>query len=89
MLFKYEQTLIRKEMKRIIKFGIPENERLLFSIPNWLEERPNKDFKRIHKGEFRYKVEMYDILYAKKRCRHNALYTNTCPQRDQFIRKVR
>jgi len=66
MLFKYEQTLVRKEMKRRIKFGIPENERLLFSIPNWMEETPNKDFKRIHKGEFRYKGEMYDILYAKK-----------------------
>lgn len=66
IVFKYEQTLVRKEIKRRIKFGIPKNERLLFSIPKWMEETPNKDFKRIHKGEFRYKGEMYDILYAKE-----------------------
>lgn len=66
IVFKYEQTLVKKEVKRRIKFGIPENERLLFSIPKWMEETPNKEFKRIHKGEFRYKGEMYDILYAKE-----------------------
>lgn len=66
IVFKYEQTLVRKEIKRRIKFGIPKNERLLFSIPKWMEETPNKDFKRIHKGEFRYKGEMYDILYVKE-----------------------
>jgi hypothetical protein len=66
IVFKYEQTLVRKEMKRRIKFGISENERLLLSIPKQMEEIPNKYFQRIHKGEFRYKGEMYDILYAQQ-----------------------
>jgi hypothetical protein len=94
MVFKYEQKLVRKEMKRRIKFGVPENERLLISIPNWMEEKPNKYFKRIHKGEFKYKGEMYDILYAKKEndtthyiVIHDPKETNLFAKLDEYIKK--
>lgn len=66
IIFKYEQTLVRKEIKRRIKFGVPKTERLLISIPKWMEKTPNKVFKRIDNGELKYKGEMYDILYSKE-----------------------
>lgn len=94
IVFKYEQTLVRKEVKRRIKFGIPENERLLLSIPKWMEEIPNKDFKRIHKGEFIYKGEMYDILYTQEDTDtthyiviHDPKETNLFARLDEHINK--
>ncbi|MFN4234364.1 MAG: hypothetical protein ACK4IK_06105 [Bacteroidia bacterium] len=94
IIFKYEQTLVRKEIKRRIKFGVPKNERLLISIPKWMEETPNKVFKRIHKGEFKYKGEMYDILYAKEESDtthyiviHDPKETNLFAQLDEHLKK--
>lgn len=94
IVFKYEQNLVRKEIKRRIKFGVSKNERLLISIPKWMEKIPNKDFKRIHKREFRYKGEMYDILYTKEDkdtthyiVIHDPKETNLFAQLDEYLNK--
>lgn len=60
--FKILQYKIRKEVKRQIKFSIPENQLVNLYIPKSVEFGGDESFVRIHKGEFRYKGQMYDII---------------------------
>lgn len=61
-VFKIQQYQIRKEIKRQIKAGVPEEELILLKIPHSLEISPNNKFKRIEEHEFRYLGEMYDVV---------------------------
>lgn len=94
ILFKYEQILVKKEIKRRIKFGVPANERLLFAITKQMEENKKSDFKRVEKGEFEYKGEMYDILYEFRKndttyiiAIHDPKETNLFAQLNNYISK--
>ncbi|MBE9467685.1 MAG: hypothetical protein IMY72_05100 [Bacteroidetes bacterium] len=61
-LFLFNQYKIKKEVKHQIKQQVPVNELVLLKIPFELEKTRNLIFQRIHKGEFRYKGKMYDIV---------------------------
>jgi hypothetical protein len=67
LVFKHRQFNIRKEIKRQIKWGASEDDLVLLKIPRELEEKPNKQFKRIHSREFRFEGEMYDIVRQEAR----------------------
>ncbi len=62
-VFKQQQFLVRKEMKKTIKNGVPEEERLLFYADQL--EADDANLTWIHDWEFRYHGEMYDILERK------------------------
>jgi hypothetical protein len=63
IVFSYNQYLVRSEMKRFIKAGYFEDSYVVLKI-----ESPafNPDFKRVDKGEFRYKDKLYDIISETK-----------------------
>lgn len=59
LYFKYRQNIVRKQIKLKIKTGVPEDELkvIIFNQSNALE------FDWIHSREFRYKGNMYDLVY--------------------------
>jgi len=61
-VFKLQQHEIRQEIKQQIKAGVPEEELVLFKIPQILGEKPPATFQRIHAREFRYNGKLYDIV---------------------------
>jgi len=63
LIFKSQQFQIRKEIKYRIKAGVPDDELVLITIPNSLLEENNPIFQWIHKKEFRYKGNMFDIVH--------------------------
>jgi hypothetical protein len=69
IVFHHQQVRVRKEMKTLIKNGVPENKRLLFYDDELTADAVN--LKWIHDWEFQYKGEMYDIL--KKEVRNGRL----------------
>jgi hypothetical protein len=62
-VFSYNQNLVRIEMKRCIKAGYFADSYIVLKISN---PSINPDFKRIDKGEFRYKDKLYDIVSETK-----------------------
>jgi hypothetical protein len=62
-VFSYNQYLVRSEMKRFIKAGYFEDSYVVLKIEN---PSLNPDFKRVDKGEFRYKDKLYDIISETK-----------------------
>lgn len=62
LVFKIRQNEIRQEIKQQILAGIPDNKLVLLKIHDSLTRQPNQQFRWIHKGEFRYQGQMYDIV---------------------------
>ncbi len=62
LIFKSLEVKYKKEVKQIIKAGIPQEELVLFSFQKSIFDEDIKDFKWTKKNEFRYKNEMYDII---------------------------
>ena len=62
-VFNYNQYLVRSEMKSFIKAGYFEDSYIVLKITN---PSLNPDFKRVDKGEFRYKDKLYDIISETK-----------------------
>jgi hypothetical protein len=58
IVFKVKQQAIRKEIKHLIKNGVPQNE--LFAIEFNSSNKLDFDWK--HSREFSYKGNMYDIV---------------------------
>lgn len=50
------------EVKQKYLMGFVGDELMLLEIPNWMEEKPNKRFIRIHSKEFVFDGQMYDIV---------------------------
>jgi hypothetical protein len=61
-LFKLQQDKIRKEIKMMIKAGVPDGE---LSIIRHTAEN-SEDFYWIHSREFRYRGVMYDVVRSEK-----------------------
>lgn len=61
LVFKLRQNEIRSEIKQQILSGMPDDKLVLLKIADSLTNIPNKQFLWIHKGEFRYHGQMYDI----------------------------
>ena len=62
VIFELQRFQIRREVKQHLKAGVEKIDLVLLKIPIILEQQPNKNFRRIHKGEFRYRGRMYDIV---------------------------
>ena len=62
LYYGYRFQQIKKEIKRQLKQGVPDNELVLLGIPAELEKEPNTHFQRIHAREFKYLGQMYDIV---------------------------
>jgi hypothetical protein len=58
IIFKVKQNAIRKEIKHLIKNGVPQNELIVIEL-NSLNKN-NFDWK--HSREFSFKGDMYDIV---------------------------
>lgn len=92
--FKILQYKIRKEVKRQIKFSIPENQLVNLYIPKSVEFGGDGSFVRIHKGEFRYKGQMYDIIRyedlgdtTKYTCFHDVKESGLFDNLDKMVRE--
>jgi hypothetical protein len=62
-VFSYNQYLVRGEMKRFIKAGYFKDSYIVLRIADPFS---NPDFRRINKGEFRFRNKLYDIVSEKK-----------------------
>jgi hypothetical protein len=61
-MFKGLEVKYKREIKKMIKSGIPEENLITFTFSKNILEEEIKDFKWIKDWEFRYKGEMYDII---------------------------
>jgi hypothetical protein len=61
LVFRFQQQLVRKEIKRKIKAGVPDQE--LFFIR--INQQNQQELEWIHAREFRYKGRMYDVIRKK------------------------
>jgi hypothetical protein len=58
LIFKIQQYQIRKEIKHLIKLGVPDNQLVHISIST--KNKSQLEWK--HSKEFRYKGNMYDVV---------------------------
>lgn len=63
-LFKAKQYEARKEIKAMIKAGVPDSLRVNFYLDE-IQSNPSV-FIWIHSKEFRYKGQMYDVVSQKE-----------------------
>ncbi len=94
VVFKGMQFQVRKEIKRQIKFSVPEDKLVVLRITKAIEFGNSNEFKRIHKGEFRYKGQMYDIIRTEisgdttiYTCIHDVKESNLFANLDKYIKE--
>jgi hypothetical protein len=61
-VFSYNQHLVRSEMKDQVKAGVFKGSTIILNIS---DPAFNTDFKRVEKGEFIYRGNLYDIISEK------------------------
>lgn len=91
-LFKAKQYQARKEIKAIIKAGVPDSLRVDFYLDE-IESDPNL-FIWIHSKEFRYKGQMYDVVSEREEngrlivsCIHDIKESGLFADLDQMIER--
>lgn len=62
VVFTALRHAVQKEVKAMLKRGVPESDLHVLVIPQSVERDPQSSFRRIHDGEFRYRGRMYDIV---------------------------
>jgi hypothetical protein len=62
LLFKTFEVKYKKEIKQIIKAGVPEKDLVEFTFHKSVIRKVSHDFRWIKKNEFRFKNEMYDVV---------------------------
>ncbi len=62
IMFEGLEVKYKREIRKMIKSGIPEENLITFTFSKNILEEEIKDFKWIKDWEFRYKGEMYDII---------------------------
>lgn len=90
LVFKHQQKIVRKEMKKVIKNGVPEHQHVHFYLD---ELQLNKvHLQWMHENEFRFKGEMYDIISRdtcdgrlKLICIHDVKESGLFAQLDKLI----
>jgi hypothetical protein len=65
LIFKAYEIKYKKEVKQLIKAGIPKDELVKFSFHKNIFDEGIKNFKWMKKNEFRYKNEMFDIISSE------------------------
>lgn len=61
-VFKIFEVKYKREIKQMIKSGIPEEKLITFTFHKNIEVSSTPEFKWTKKNEFRYQGEMYDII---------------------------
>jgi predicted nucleic acid-binding Zn ribbon protein len=91
-LFKAKQYKARKEIKAMIKAGVPDSLRVNFYLDE-IQSEP-KLFIWIHSKEFRYKGQMYDVVSEKEEngrvvlsCIHDVKESGLFADLDNMIQK--
>lgn len=67
LIFKSFEYKYKKEIKQLIKSGVPEKDLVSFGFHISVINTGANDFRWIKKNEFRYKDEMYDIVKTEYR----------------------
>lgn len=62
ILHKGMEAKYKREIRQMIKEGVPEDKLVTFSFCGTIREKPVAGFRWTKKNEFRYKGEMYDIV---------------------------
>lgn len=62
IIFKSFEYKYKREIKQIIKAGVPEKDLVYFQFHKSILTKSSSEFRWIKKNEFRYKNEMYDIV---------------------------
>lgn len=62
IIFKSFEYKYKREIKQIIKAGVPEKDLVYFKFHKTIFTTSSSEFRWIKKNEFRYKNEMYDIV---------------------------
>jgi len=91
-LFKVKQYKARKEIKAIIKAGVPDSLRVNFYLDEIQSD--SKSFVWIHSKEFRYQGQMYDVVSEFEEngrvvlsCIHDVKESGLFADLDQMIAK--
>ena len=67
LIYKSFEIKYKKEVKQIIKAGIPQEQLIMFAFHKSIYYKEISNFKWTKKNEFRYKSEMYDIIKTENR----------------------
>lgn len=91
-LFKAKQYQARKEIKAILKAGVPDSLKVEFYLDE-IQSNPNL-FIWIHSKEFKYKGELYDVVSEREEngrlvvsCIHDVKESGLFADLDQMIAK--
>ena len=67
LIYKSFEIKYKKEVKQIIKAGIPQEQLIMLAFHKNIYYKEINNFKWTKKNEFRYKSEMYDIIKTENR----------------------
>jgi len=65
LIFKAYEIKYKREVKELIKAGIPKDELVLFAFHKNIFNEEIRNFRWVKKNEFRYNNEMFDIISSK------------------------
>lgn len=95
LIFKSFEYKYKKEIKQLIKSGVPEKDLIKFAFHKSVITNGTKDLKWIKKNEFRLKNEMYDIVSAEIRgdsvfykCIHDFKESELFANFDKYLYKL-
>ncbi len=71
-VFKLFEVKYKREIKQMIKKGVPEDQLVYFSFSKSIESQPIKNFRWTKKNEFRYNNKMYDVV--ERKYSHDSVY---------------
>lgn len=72
LVFKSLETYYKKEVKHLIKKGIPHENLILLKFHETVTEKEPVNFIWTKKNEFRFRSEMYDII--KRELKNDTIY---------------
>lgn len=94
LIFKSFEAKYKKEVKQIIKAGIPDEKLVLKTFHKDIFENEFDNFKWTKKNEFRFKNEMYDIIKTEFKgdsvyfyCFHDLKESKLFKNLDQIVSK--
>lgn len=67
LIYAWQIASVKQAIKQQIKEGVPKEDQVVIPIPKGLERETNNIFEWKEPREFRYKGEMYDVLYEENR----------------------
>lgn len=94
IVFKVFEQKYKREVKQLIKDGIPESELILFVFHKDYKIQTTENLEWIKPNEFRYHGEMYDIIREEKKgdsvysyCFHDVKESKLFKDMDKYFTK--